>query len=57
MIGLKDVIKDGAAELLKFLNETNINTWVLSGDDEESTKALASTLKIINSDNHDNKQN
>jgi len=55
MIGLKDVIKDGAAELLKFLNETNINTWVLSGDDEESTKALASTLKIINSDNHDNK--
>ncbi len=47
-INLKDQIKPGAKELIKELNSKGIQTYLISGDNQEVTKRVADELKISN---------
>jgi len=43
---LNDPIKDQAPEVIKALKKENIETWLISGDNEKVTKKVADTLSI-----------
>ncbi len=39
---------EGASNFVRFLRESSLNTWILSGDEEENTINIAYSLKLIN---------
>jgi Cu+-exporting ATPase len=45
-IVLNDPIKEQAPEVISALKEENIETWLISGDNEKVTKKVANTLSI-----------
>ena len=46
LIGVKDIIKENAKEVIKKIKEKHINTVMLTGDNEKTAKAIANNLGI-----------
>lgn len=48
LIGVKDIIKENAKEVIKKLKNKNIQTIMLTGDNEETAKAIGNEIGIEN---------
>ncbi len=48
LIGINDVIREEACNVIKILNDMKIETIMLTGDNEETAKKIASTIGIVN---------
>ncbi len=46
LFGVKDTIRDESYELIQYLNDNNIKSTLLTGDNENTAKSLANELKI-----------
>ncbi len=46
LIGVKDVIKDSASDVIEKLKNKNINVVMLTGDNEKTAKAIADSIGI-----------
>ena len=46
LFGVKDIIKDSAADVVEKLQEHNINVVMLTGDNEKTAKAIANQIGI-----------
>ena len=46
LFGVKDIIKDSATDVVKKLQEHNINVVMLTGDNEKTAKAIANQIGI-----------
>ena len=46
LIGVKDVIKDSASDVIEKLKNKNINVVMLTGDNEKTAKAIANSIGI-----------
>lgn len=55
VIGLKDELIEGAKEFVRFTKNTNINTWMLTGDGGHATINVAHNLHIIQSNDEERK--
>jgi len=49
IVCVREHLTPGAEQFVKTLMESGVNTWVLSGDDEESAVNIAHYLNIIDS--------
>ncbi|MBR2299703.1 MAG: heavy metal translocating P-type ATPase [Alphaproteobacteria bacterium] len=48
LIGIKDMLKENAAELIKALESKKIDVWMLTGDNESTAQKVASMVGIKN---------
>ena len=48
LIGVKDIIRENAKKVISKLNDLNIQTIMLSGDNQETSKIIAESLNIKN---------
>ena len=48
LIGVKDIIRENAKKFISKLNDLNIQTIMLSGDNQETSKIIAESLNIKN---------
>ncbi|OGM04972.1 copper-translocating P-type ATPase [Candidatus Woesebacteria bacterium GWB1_37_5] len=48
LIAIADTLKEGAREVIKSLNEAGVETWMITGDNERTAKAIARQSGIKN---------